>query len=71
MFETYSESVLAAADIDGLISLADAKQVCKMHNEEVFEYLNDAGSSGTVWQRIDDEPTLLIKADNLLAWLGY
>lgn len=71
MFQTYSESVLAAADVDGLISLANARLVCKSHSQEVFEYLNDVGSSGTVWQCIADEPTLLIKAENLLAWLGY
>jgi len=67
---TYSKSVLASAD-NGLMTIAEAQTICQTNNQEVFEYLNDTGSAGTVCQPSDDGSVLFVKAETLLIWLGY
>jgi hypothetical protein len=68
---SYSESVLATSDADGLLTVADARQICRDHSPDLFEYLNETGSAGTVWKTGEEGPNLFIKAEELLSWLGY
>ena len=41
MFESYEDSVLAHTDCDGLLSVADAKQLIAEHNTSLYEMEQD------------------------------
>ena len=64
MFETYSDSVLEAADDDGNLTLRDAEKLFKAHGvsfDDVYEDFH-----GVCPVALDAR-----NAEALLAWLGY
>ena len=59
MFSSYSESVLAHADAEGLLRVEDAEQLMEEHSTSLYEIEQD-GYTGNCCD-----------AAALLEWLGY
>jgi hypothetical protein len=64
MFCSYEDSVLAAADENGNLSLADARRLFADHSDRLDAIYED--NHGISWVALDER-----NAEALLAWLGY
>ena len=59
MFESYEDSVLAHTDCDGLLSVADAKQLIAEHNTTLYDMEQDGFTANCR------------DAQAILHWFGY